>query len=322
MTDKEKYKILCSSEDSIPIFSKDWWLDCVCGKDNWDVILIEKNGIIAASFPLYFYYPNIIFMPAFTQTMGIWFNPGLTNPDYSAELLRKQQICNEFIPILSKYKIFSQNFCHTFTDWLPFYWAGYKQTTRYTYILQDISNIESIQNNFCTNINRNIAKAQNKYKLEIRKTIPISEFIEVNSLTFKRQGEKAKNQQILERLIHICRSRNQGDTWGAYDEQGRLHAAVFIAWQETCAYYIAGGGNPDLRNSGAHAFAMWEGIKHTSTFSKSFDFEGSMIQGVERFFREFGAIQTPYFTISKGNLSFIKKVFLHSQKQAKRFFEK
>ena len=33
-----------------------------------------------------------------------------------------------------------------------------------------------------------------------------------------------------------------------------------------------------------------------------------MLPGVERFFREFGAIQTPYFQISRGRLSLPLKI--------------
>jgi len=44
---------------------------------------------------------------------------------------------------------------------------------------------------------------------------------------------------------------------------------------------------------------VWHAIKHSATVTKSFDFEGSMIEPIERFFRAFGAIQTPYFAISK-----------------------
>ena len=32
-----------------------------------------------------------------------------------------------------------------------------------------------------------------------------------------------------------------------------------------------------------------------------------MLPGVERFFREFGAIQTPFFTISRGKLSLLDR---------------
>ena len=67
-----------------------------------------------------------------------------------------------------------------------------------------------------------------------------------------------------------------------------------------------GGGNPDLRNSGAQSLCMWEAIKFASSLNLSFDFEGSMIEPIERFFRNFGAIQTPFFCIYKTNSKLIK----------------
>ena len=85
----------------------------------------------------------------------------------------------------------------------------------------------------------------------------------------------------------------------AEDEQGRRHAGVYIVWDNTSAYYLMGGGDPDLRNSGATSLCMWEAIQFASTVTQRFDFEGSMMEPVEKFFRAFGATQTPYFSISK-----------------------
>ncbi|MDR2691287.1 MAG: GNAT family N-acetyltransferase, partial [Dysgonamonadaceae bacterium] len=75
MTEKEKYRMLCSNEQSIPVYSRGWWLDCVCGESGWDVLLCIKNGEIEAAMPYYVPCKGIISMPLYTQTMGIWFNP-------------------------------------------------------------------------------------------------------------------------------------------------------------------------------------------------------------------------------------------------------
>ena len=48
---------------------------------------------------------------------------------------------------------------------------------------------------------------------------------------------------------------------------------------------------------------IWEGIKFASTASKTFDFEGSMIEGIESFFRQFGATPTVYYQIRKQNIA-------------------
>jgi hypothetical protein len=40
--------------------------------------------------------------------------------------------------------------------------------------------------------------------------------------------------------------------------------------------------------------------------TKKFDFEGSMIEPVEKFFRAFGATQMPYFQVKKTNSRLLK----------------
>ena len=60
-----------------------------------------------------------------------------------------------------------------------------------------------------------------------------------------------------------------------------------------------GGGDPHLRTSGAGSLLIWEAIQRASADSQVFDFEGSMLRPVERFFRAFGGRQTPYPHVSR-----------------------
>ena len=53
LSEKEIYRALCRTEDGLPLFSRDWWLDAACGEDHWDALLIEDRGRIAAALPLY-----------------------------------------------------------------------------------------------------------------------------------------------------------------------------------------------------------------------------------------------------------------------------
>jgi hypothetical protein len=59
-----------------------------------------------------------------------------------------------------------------------------------------------------------------------------------------------------------------------------------------------GGGNPERRNSGATSLVLWEAIQSQPRGVEFFDFEGSMVEAIERFFRAFGARQVPYFHVS------------------------
>ncbi|MDR1938264.1 MAG: GNAT family N-acetyltransferase [Tannerellaceae bacterium] len=310
MNGKEKYRSLCRAELSIPVFSRDWWLDVVCGEGKWDVLLHEEKGRIRAAMPLYLPLPKVVSMPPYTQTMGVWFAAEAGDTKYTTALGQRQAICRGFTSELAKYRAFLQNFHYGVTDWLPFYWAGYCQTTRYTYLLNNIQSPEALWDNMSAHVRRNITKAKEKHRLSVRRDVPTEDFLRACSLTFERQGKKTLHIDVLKRLINVCRERGQGDLWGGYDESGRLHAAAFIVWQESSAWYLAGGADPSLRDSGAHALVLWEAIRAVAAYTPRFDFEGSMLPGVERFFREFGAIQTPYFTISRGKISLWDKALI------------
>ena len=108
MDNKEKYRQLCKKETSIPIFSRDWWLDATAGEDNWDVVLVEKGGEIFASMP-YMVTKRYIFtymcQPILTQKLGPWikYPPG---QKYDRKLGYENEILKNLIEKLPKADIF------------------------------------------------------------------------------------------------------------------------------------------------------------------------------------------------------------------------
>jgi hypothetical protein len=60
--------------------------------------------------------------------------------------------------------------------------------------------------------------------------------------------------------------------------------------------------NHNLQNFGANSFLILKTIEFASKVSKGFDFEGSMIKSIERFYRGFGGELTPYYQIWKNNM--------------------
>lgn len=304
---KDLYRALCKEETGIPVFSQDWWLDAACG-DDWEVLVKEKKGKVYAAMPLYIPCKHIISMPHYTQTMGVWFAAEAADMKYSSLLEQRQAICKSFIEELKPYNAFLQNFSHEFTDWLPFYWEGYSQTTRYTYILHGIKSADKLLPAMSQQTRRNLKNAE-EYGVVVRYGVSVDDFLKIQAKTFERQRQRnTQSSAVLRRIIEVARDRRQGDIFGGYDKEGRLHAVAFVVWQDSSAYYIAGGGDPVLRFSGAHTLVLWEAVKFVSQYTDTFDFEGSMIPGVERFFRGFGAVQTPYFNISRGHPGFIDRL--------------
>lgn len=296
---KDKYRKLCQDEPSIPLFSQAWWLDAVAG-DNWDVCLVEKGGVVVASMPYIRstrFGMSVITKPALTQSLGPWIR--FASMKYAKQLSREKELMGLLIDQLPAYQDFMQTWHHSRKNWLPFYWKGFKQTTRYTYRIECLKSHDQIWSGFQENIRREIRKAQNREKIVVKTDKGIDDFYLLNKSVFDRQGEKVPySLDFLRKLDKAAASKMSRKIFIAEDPQGRQHAGVYLVWDDDTCYYLMGGGDPRLRSSGATSLCMWEAIKFASTVSKSFDFEGSMMEQVERFFRSFGAIQTPYSMIT------------------------
>ena len=310
MSNKEKYRDFCTTEPEIPIFSKDWWLDSVCGEINWNVLLLEKDNKIVASMPYYTTKKmmlNMIFMPKLTQSMG----PYIKYPSgqkYEKKLSYEKEVLTYFAKQLPDYDFFYQSFHCSIKNWLPFYWKGFKETTRYTYLLEDTSDIDVLWKNFRSNIKTDIKKA--KKTITIDTSLGLENFFKINEMTFNRQNMSIPyNLDFLSNLHNRCLEYNSSKIYFALDDEDNIHAAVYIVWDSTTMYYLMSGGDPKFRNSGATSLLLWEAIQEASKMNLKFDFEGSMIEPIERIFRAFGAKQTPYFQLTKGKNKFINLLF-------------
>jgi len=286
----------------MPIFSKSWWLDSVCGSNNWDVALVEQDDKIIASLP-YFVVTKamikMIVMPQFTQTMG----PYIIYPadqKYDKKLSYEKTIMSELIKSLPKVHKFSQNFHPSIENWLPFYWHDYEQTTRYSYVIEDLSNLEKVSSGFSRAKRRNIKRAEKI--VEVKYDLPVDEFYKNHSLTLKKQNKKIDYEfDLLEQMYTAAYLNQSGATIYAIDEANNIHAALFIIWDQNSAYDLISTIDPDFRDSGAATLLVREAIRHVAGRTTKFDFEGSMVENVEASFRQFGAIQKQYFRISKIN---------------------
>lgn len=302
LTDKQKYIAHCKTEASIPIFSQYWWLDATCGENKWEVVILEKNNSVIASMP---YYPIkkrgllYISQPPLTQILGPWVKPFISK--YAKALEQEKKILQDLFHKLPKHTIYQQSWHHQQTNWLPLHWMSFSQKSGITYRLPNLEEINTIWDGFQANIRTDIRKAE-KNALTIKEDASIDDFLALNKKVFIRQKLPLPyNEELVKSIDSACEKNKSRKIFIAIDSKGRHHAGVYIVWDSTSAYYIMGGGDPELRNSGATSFCMWEAIKFSATVTKSFDFEGSMIESVERFFRAFGAQQTSYNIIYKNN---------------------
>ena len=291
-------KILHFVKDA-PIFFQPWWLDAVA-PGAWAYAVARRGeevaGVLPYAFKIRLGFFRLVGTPTFTPYLGPWLRASTAK--YANRLGEEKDLTLELIQALPRFAAFYQTFHPSITNWLPFCWSGFEQTTLYTYRIEDTADLKKLWSETRDNVRTDIKKAQKL--VQVRETDDVGEFLPLHRLTFSRQNKALPHSEaVLRRLDAACAERGARKILVAAGPDGRLHAGIYLVTDARAVYYLLSGGDPELRNSGATSLLIWEAIRWASEQGKAFDFEGSTVEPIERFVRSFGGRQTPFFVIKK-----------------------
>jgi Acetyltransferase (GNAT) domain len=279
------------------IFQQPWWLEAMA-PGHWDEVTVERDGRLVARLPYVVRgrpRMRVLTMPPLTQTLGPWMERSQASPPRA--LGHEHELLAELEAALPPAAAFVQQFSPTVLNALPFHWAGYRLEVQYTYRL-DLGPEDELWTGLRGSIRREIRKARRQ--VEVREDLGLDRFHAVWAKTFSRQGLVAPASLAeLERLDTACAAHDARAVLFACDATGDVHAVAYVVWDRNGAFNLLGGADPGLRSSGASSLLMWESIVRARRVTDVFDFEGSMIAPVERFFRAFGSRQTPYLKVTR-----------------------
>ena len=198
------------------------------------------------------------------------------------------------------YSIVSISLNKNIIDMQPFIWEKFKVVPGYTYLLDLSVSIEDIRKRMSNERRKNINKGQKDglltkkvYDFKIIKTLVLK--------TFSRQDNKI-NEFYLNKILFKFANNNNSFAFATYQNDEPI-ACSFCIHDSNTAYYLLGGHDSENKHHGAGALSMWEAIKYAKDSGlKYFDFEGSMIPQIEKYFRGFGGQLTPYYRINKAKL--------------------
>jgi len=285
--------------EGAPVFFQPWWLEAV-SPGAWDYVVAKRGNEVVAVLPYTFKIRlqrfRLIEMPPLTPYLGPWLRP--SNGKYANRLGEEKDLMSELIKGLPPFARFHQDFEPSITNWLPFYWKGFEQTTRYTYRIPRTADVDAIWSETRDNVRTDVRKSQKV--VSVTETEELDDFLRLSRLTFARQNKTLPySEDLVRRVDAACAQRRARTILLARDHDGQMHAGVYLVSDKDTVFYLMGGGDPQLRNSGATSLLVWEGIQRAIAEGKQFDFEGSMIEPVERFVRSFGARQIGYFNVKK-----------------------
>lgn len=238
-------------------------------------------------------------MPPLARMMGPYLLPEYRNTPKENKMI--VEMWQQFPPLAA----FEQDFNYTATNWLPLYWKGFRQTTRYSYTLK-LGDLKTLRKNLAPDYrNQKIVKAQEKVEILVftQPGAGLSDFYRIHNLSYSRQELAAPvSMAFLETLDTALIQRGQRALFFAKDRKsGAIHSVAYLIWDKQSAYYLLAGDDPALRASGAGILLAWEAIRYAAETLQLpwFDFAGSMVRPIERVRRQFGAQQVPYFRVQK-----------------------
>ena len=297
--DKEEYTRVLDKIVNVPMFFHPWWLNAVCG-DNWEVIISKnKGGEIRGALPVHkikkFGF-SVILQPKLTPLLGVIYNYPENIKKVNAKLSFEKSVSEDLIKGLPKYAFFTQMFHLNFTNWLPFFWEGFHQTTKYTYVLNDIKKHDNLYEGL---------KGSTRTEINAENNLKIDEVLDINShynlvaKSFNHQNKEVHYSfELLQRLDAAIVKNARRIILTATDDKGII-ASIYIIIDNDKAYLLGIGLDRNRPSQGAVKKLIWEGILKSSEWVDTFDFEGSMSYNFEKVFRSFGASQQPYFHIYK-----------------------
>lgn len=308
---KKEYIEFCQNNKEMPIFFQPWWLNAASGTEGWDFISYKRNDTTVAVLPFQKYKKKgfqFIVNPVLTNRMGIYISYP-QGQSYYKRLSYEQEVTNGILANLPSFDFFMQSFHYEFKNWLPLFWNGYRQTTRYSYIVNTKNRTnEELIASFSSEAKKKIRKAEKSVKVVEDRSF--DEFYDICLDSYLRQKKKITfTKEVLSCVVTECQKNSSGKIFFAVDEEKRIHAALFVVWDTKFVYLIASGGSTELRKSGAMNLLIKEALLLAKEKNLNLDFEGSMMEAIERYNRQFGTRQQEYHEISKINSKLLKSLF-------------
>lgn len=271
------------------IYSYSWFLDTVC--ENWDA-LVEDD--YTAVFPLprrKKFGIEYIFQPFFANQFGV----------ASAENVSEEKV-NTFlrhIPERFRFVDIGLNFQNRVSS------NDYKITERNAQVLHLTSAYGDLKIKYDDNLKRNLRKAERAGLTVKTGTMPE----DVTNYFRKSRGDvlghfSEHDYETLTRLMKVASEKNSGFMLGVYSSENKLLAAAGFLQSHNRIIFLKGAPSAEGRELGAMHLLLDYIIKINAEKNLLFDFCGSVIPNVSRFYKSFGADDYLYRHVKRNRLPF------------------
>lgn len=296
---KAEYRAFCAAGDhDLPVFALPWYLDAVCSPDEeWRVILYKENDQIRAAFPFAYMKGKYglwhIRNPWMAPRLGVWIDyRGKTEKTGGRESY-ENGIVADIVSKLPPCDFFQIAFDARFQNWQQFYRLGFRQTSYYSYLLRETSNIAA---GLSVNTRRKVRLLSADYQAGTE--ISFEEywaFFEKSYAQRKRTPSYSKERFFA--LYDAARRHGAEELVACRDRSGQIFSTACLFLDSRRVYNMCNTYDTTTKLS-TQPVTTLRSIALAEERGLEFDFEGSMIPGVAEYDSTFNPVKEPYFVIT------------------------
>ncbi|MGH9814868.1 MAG: GNAT family N-acetyltransferase [Candidatus Acidiferrales bacterium] len=281
------------------VFHYSWWLECTTPR--FEILAArDGTGAVVGGIPL----PRarrwgleLIHPPVLTPYLGPVFD--LRGAEANSERLSWMRGCGELLAQhIEKFDSFRCTAGACAPDLQGLLWAGFRAELAYTFRFSAASS-KSAAEGIARTHKQQLVKAR-RLNLTVSREDKVAELLELSTQTFARQGLKSPyHTETVKRLWAAAQERGQAQIYVARTPGGNAVAALLTVHDRRTTYQIISGVDTAHRELPGPYAVLWQAVEDTLAAGRDFDFEGSGLRGVERFYRRWGAAAVPVWKIEK-----------------------
>jgi len=282
------------------IFAQRWWMEIVT--DGQARLLGCFNGNrLVAGLPVWecrYLGVRRLRQPPLTPYWGPLLRPLDGKPQTRANA--EMHVLRALAEALAPWPDITMQWHHSLANWLPFYWNGFNQMTRYTYRIADLSDLARVEKACHDAVGQQLRRAR-RDGLHYEDMVDPEIVGRLNRLSMARQGV-ARTPEIDRLWPALARAAGERDclfTTAAIDNDSHVHAAMAMMWDDRCAYALFNGADPAYHGSYGSTLTLWREIEYAAGVVPEFDFEGSIVEPVEQFYRRFSGVLSPFMLVTR-----------------------
>lgn len=276
--DREQWDGCIAGASFETIYPYSWYLDLV--SPEWDGLVMGDYEMVMPLTHTRKYGLHFLLQPILAQQLGV----------FSLDAPKEFEMEDFLRSIPSHYMVV--DICLNCQNMdLP-------RVTRHVHRVNYELDLRDFATTYSTNTRRNLQKGR-EYPFEFRE-IGMETYLD---LKYSSGEAVPVSREYLQRLFVGLSELKRAEACGLYLE-GELHAAAILGYANSRVIYMNGCSSSAGKDTRAMFVLMDRLINHSRERFPLFDFEGSNLPGVARFFEGFGAFETSYPRILRTRLPF------------------